>query len=126
MAKKPGKTTTKQRKTRAHTPEKAFVAALSAPVGKPSALLDTRVIYCGDCLEQLKQLSGACVDLIYIDPPFNSNRNYDPRKFWARRRRSARLRTDTPALRRTSTTCAPGAWNGSDANLLLLIAHEPI
>jgi DNA modification methylase len=80
MAKKPGKTTTKQRKTRAHTPEKAFVAALSAPVGKPSALLDTRVIYCGDCLEQLKQLSGACVDLIYIDPPFNSNRNYEV--FW--------------------------------------------
>ncbi len=48
--------------------------------GRPSSLLDTRVIYCGDCLEQLKQLPPACVDLVYIDPPFNSNRNYEV--FW--------------------------------------------
>ena len=46
----------------------------AAPV-RPSALLDTRVIYCGDNLEQLRKLPDACVDLIYIDPPFNSNRN---------------------------------------------------
>ena len=44
---------------------------------KSSALLDTRVVYCGDNLEQLAKLPDACVDLIYIDPPFNSNRNYD-------------------------------------------------
>jgi len=50
------------------------------PAGKPSALLDTRVIYCGDNLEQLKKLPENCVDLIYIDPPFNSNRNYEV--FW--------------------------------------------
>ena len=48
--------------------------------GKPSALLDTRVIYCGDNLDQLKKLPPQCVDLIYIDPPFNSNRNYEV--FW--------------------------------------------
>ena len=48
--------------------------------GRPSALLDTRVIYCGDNLEQLAKLPGQCVDLIYIDPPFNSNRNYEV--FW--------------------------------------------
>ena len=42
-----------------------------------SALVDTRVIYCGDNLEQLKKLPGECGDLIYIDPPFNSNRNYE-------------------------------------------------
>ena len=47
---------------------------------KPSALLDTRVIYCGDNLDQLGKLPEACVDLIYIDPPFNSNRNYEV--FW--------------------------------------------
>jgi len=46
---------------------------------KPSALLDTRVIYCGDNLEQLKKLPAQCVDLIYIDPPFNSNHNYETR-----------------------------------------------
>ncbi|MGD0784776.1 MAG: DNA methyltransferase [Sedimentisphaerales bacterium] len=48
--------------------------------GKPSSLVDTRVIYCGDNLEQLKKLPENCVDLIYIDPPFNSNRNYEV--FW--------------------------------------------
>ena len=41
---------------------------------KASALVDTRVISCGDNLDQLRKLPGACVDLIYIDPPFNSNR----------------------------------------------------
>jgi len=55
--------------------EKATVS-----VGKPSSLVDTRVIYCGDNLEQLKKLPDECVDLIYIDPPFNSNRNYEV--FW--------------------------------------------
>ncbi len=49
-------------------------------IGNPSALVDTRVIYCGDNLEQLKKLPDGCVDLIYIDPPFNSNRNYEV--FW--------------------------------------------
>ena len=50
------------------------------PAARPSSLVDTRVIYCGDCLEQLRKLPDACVDLIYIDPPFNSNRNYEV--FW--------------------------------------------
>jgi DNA modification methylase len=49
-------------------------------VTRPSALVDTRVIYCGDNLEQLKKLPDACIDLSYIDPPFNSNRNYEV--FW--------------------------------------------
>src|ERR1700686_3758331 len=40
----------------------------------------TGVIYCGDCLQQLQHLPDECVDLIYIDPPFNSNRNYEV--FW--------------------------------------------
>jgi len=47
---------------------------------KPSPVIDTRVIYCGDNLDQLRKLPEACVDLIYIDPPFNSNRNY--KVFW--------------------------------------------
>src|SRR6266480_8054767 len=54
------------------------------PKGKPSALLDTRVVYCGDNLEQLGKLPEASVDLIYIDPPFNSNRNYEV--FWGETR----------------------------------------
>jgi DNA modification methylase len=60
---------------------KKSAAARVAPKRlKPSALLDTRVVYCGDNLEQLKKLPAASIDLIYIDPPFNSNRNYEV--FW--------------------------------------------
>src|ERR1039458_1055495 len=53
---------------------------VAAPRLKSSSLIDTRVIYCGDNLEQLPKLPSECVDLIYIDPPFNSNRNYEV--FW--------------------------------------------
>jgi DNA modification methylase len=42
--------------------------------------LDTQVIYCGDNLEQLRKMPAGFVDLIYIDPPFNSNRDYEV--FW--------------------------------------------
>ncbi len=37
-------------------------------------------IYCGDNLKILKEIPNESVDLIYIDPPFNSNRNYET--FW--------------------------------------------
>jgi site-specific DNA-methyltransferase (adenine-specific) len=47
---------------------------------KRSAVVDTGVIWCGDNLEKLSKLPDACVDLVYIDPPFNSNRNYEV--FW--------------------------------------------
>jgi len=57
-----------------------MLGAMAKTEPKPSALIDTRVIYCGDNLEQLRKLPDACVDLIYIDPPFNSNRNYEV--FW--------------------------------------------
>jgi hypothetical protein len=77
MAKKAANTTAQPS---TQTQKAELAAALSAPAGKPSALLDTRVVYCGDCLEQLQKLPPACVDLIYIDPPFNSNRNYEV--FW--------------------------------------------
>jgi site-specific DNA-methyltransferase (adenine-specific) len=73
---------TKQGSYPAHAPAKAAQLKKDAPkpTGRPSSLVDTRVIYCGDNLEQLKKLPDACVDLIYIDPPFNSNRNYEV--FW--------------------------------------------
>ena len=57
-----------------------MLGTMAKAVRKPSAAIDTRVIYCGDNLEQLRKLPDACVDLIYIDPPFNSNRNYEV--FW--------------------------------------------
>ncbi len=38
--------------------------------------LETNVIYCGDCLAKLKDIPTESIDLIYIDPPFSSNRSY--------------------------------------------------
>jgi len=71
---------------------------------KYSSLLDTRAIYCDDNLEQLAKLPDACVDLIYIDPPFNSNRNHDGSQsgsdFWGetkeKRACNSALRTHHP------------------------------
>lgn len=42
--------------------------------------LKINTIYCGDNLKMLKEIPDNSVDLIYIDPPFNSNRNYEV--FW--------------------------------------------
>ena len=33
-------------------------------------------LYLNDCLELMSRMEGNFVDLIYLDPPFNSNRNY--------------------------------------------------
>ena len=33
-------------------------------------------LFYGDCLTIMEQLPDASVDLIYLDPPFNSNREY--------------------------------------------------
>ena len=42
--------------------------------------METQIIYCGDNLQKLRDLPDECVDLVYIDPPFNSNRDYEV--FW--------------------------------------------
>lgn len=39
--------------------------------------LRTGVIYCGDNLEVMQRLPSDSIDLIYIDPPFFSNRHYE-------------------------------------------------
>ena len=67
------------------------------PAGRPPSVVDTRVIYCGDCLDQLRKLPDACVDLIYIDPPFNSNRNYEV--FWGETREKRAFDYTEDALR---------------------------
>ena len=75
VSKKTGKKTTKKAGTKAAP---VADAKPSPPAGRPSAELDTRVVYCGDCRDKrvkLADLPDNCVDLIYIDPPFNSNRN---------------------------------------------------
>ena len=43
--------------------------------------METNVIYCGDNLEVMpKYVPDESVDLIYIDPPFNTSRQYEV--FW--------------------------------------------
>lgn len=37
----------------------------------------TNALYYGDCLDWMSQWDDGCVDLIYLDPPFNSNANYN-------------------------------------------------
>ena len=38
-----------------------------------------RTLYRGDCLNWMRQWPDECVDLIYLDPPFNSSAGYDIR-----------------------------------------------
>jgi DNA modification methylase len=44
-----------------------------APIG----FLETSVLQRGENLDLLRQLPGECIDLIYLDPPFFSNRQYE-------------------------------------------------
>jgi hypothetical protein len=83
----------------------------SAPVAsrqRPSVLLDTRVIYCGDNLEQLAKLPDACVDLIYIEPPFNSNRNYEV--FWGETKEKRAFEDRHESTRAYIDYMRPLAW----------------
>ena len=57
---------------------------ITSEARRASSLVDTRVIYCGDNIDRLPQIPNESVDLIYIDPPFNSNRNYEV--FWGETR----------------------------------------
>jgi DNA modification methylase len=57
---------------------------LESMVHKPSPIADTRIVWCGDNLEKLRELPAGCVDLVYIDPPFNSKKNYEV--FWGETR----------------------------------------
>lgn len=43
-------------------------------------MLSTNVIYCGDNLIKLRNLPDQSIDVVYIDPPFNSNKHYE--LFW--------------------------------------------
>jgi DNA modification methylase len=43
----------------------------------PINYLETGVLHCGDNLNLLPQYPDECVDLVYLDPPFFSNRRYE-------------------------------------------------
>ena len=42
--------------------------------------METNIIYCGDCLDIMKKFPDNSVDLIYLDPPFFSQKHYED--FW--------------------------------------------
>lgn len=43
----------------------------------PVGYLETSVIYCDDNRDRLAEFPDECIDFIYLDPPFFSNRNYE-------------------------------------------------
>ena len=65
-------------------------------------------LYYGDCLEVLSQWPDACVDLIYLDPPFNSKTNYNilfgaDRKTGGVKLRSSPFKTPGSGIKRPSS-----------------------
>ena len=44
---------------------------------EPISFVEARTLYCADNLQQLIDFPSECVDLIYLDPPFFSNRLYE-------------------------------------------------
>lgn len=57
-----------------------FQSGISQCDKKDEIDIDNNMLICGDNLEVMKRLYeqyGSFIDLIYIDPPFCSNRNYD-------------------------------------------------
>jgi len=54
----------------------AFIAT-PLPDLMPSANFTPSTIWTGDNLPIMRGMNSACVDLIYLDPPFNSNRTYE-------------------------------------------------
>ena len=51
-----------------------------------------RTVWTGDNLDVLRGINSECVDLIYLDPPFNSNRQTMPRPSGSEGRREPRSR----------------------------------
>lgn len=89
-------------------------------MAKPSALAGTRVDYSGVNLEQLQKLPCACVDLICIDPPFNSNRNCEVFRSETKEKRSFDDRHEnTKACIDSMFSCG-----AAGANQMKEITHE--
>ena len=42
----------------------------------PDCNVENRTIFCDDNLDVLKGINSECIDLIYLDPPFNKNKEF--------------------------------------------------
>ena len=51
-------------------------STISSPPPPSNQNLKNRTIFTRDCLEVMRGMKDECIDLIYLDPPFNSNANY--------------------------------------------------
>src|SRR5713226_7858103 len=98
---------------------------------KSSTVVDTRVIYCGDNLDQLRKLPNACVDLIYIDRPFQLESQL--RSLLGRDERETRVRRSTcinAGLRRVHATALCGVASRAEEIrqflLSLRLARQPL
>ena len=40
-------------------------------------MMEPNALYYGDCLEVMQEFPDSCIDLIYLDPPFNSKTDYN-------------------------------------------------
>ena len=47
------------------------------PLGGVAPLPSDNALYYGDCLDWMQKWPPETVDLIYLDPPFNSNTDYN-------------------------------------------------
>jgi hypothetical protein len=56
---------------------KVPISGVFEPSVAPIGYLETELLQCADNLERLYEYPNECVDLVYLDPPFFSNRRYE-------------------------------------------------
>ena len=66
----------RRRNTAAQSNTRQKAAFSTYPPTNPHKYLAGNALVCADNLDVLKDLPDECIDLIYLDPPFNSNHNY--------------------------------------------------
>ena len=76
-----------------------------------------KTIWSGDNLDILRGMNSECVDLIYLDPPFNSNKTYEA-PVGSRAAGAAR----TTSI--TCNSCAPTATGSKETGLRNISRHE--
>ena len=78
MSPRPRRTASTTRKTKAKPDAKPSRrrSNVAPPPPPTNPYLSGNALVCADNLDILRELPNECIDLIYLDPPFNSNHNY--------------------------------------------------
>ena len=95
------------------------------------SLLETDIIYCGDCKEVLKKIPDESVDLIYLDPPFFSQKHYE--NFWIKGDKDTKLEFSDKDWEKLRGSIDPNIlreyehiearWKGGHRGLYVYIAY---